>query len=77
MFANPQEFQLLAINVRRNILASIYQAGSGHPGVALSNADLMAYLWGRELCFDKERPYEQQNCESFLVYRMDFVQQPV
>ncbi len=35
--------------VRRHVIASIYHAGSGHPGGALSCADLMACLYGAEL----------------------------
>ncbi|HEY4985526.1 MAG TPA: transketolase [Bradyrhizobium sp.] len=35
--------------VRRHVIASIYHAGSGHPGGALSCADMMACLYGAEL----------------------------
>src|ERR1700744_1952305 len=35
--------------VRRHAAASIYHAGSGHPGGALSCADLLACLYGAEL----------------------------
>ncbi len=35
--------------VRRHAIASIYHAGSGHPGGALSCADLLACLFGAEL----------------------------
>jgi transketolase len=37
--------------VRRHSIASIYHAGSGHPGGALSSADLLATLFGAELNF--------------------------
>jgi transketolase len=37
--------------VRRHSIASIYHAGSGHPGGALSCADLLACLFGAELNF--------------------------
>lgn len=66
MFGNPQEFQGFTIEVRRNILASIYHAGSGHPGGALSCADLMAYLWGRELRIDKNNP-EWDGRDRFIL----------
>jgi len=39
-----------AREIRRLALSMIYQAGSGHPGGSLSCADLMAYLWTKELC---------------------------
>jgi len=35
--------------VRRHAVASIYHAGSGHPGGALSSADLLACLYGAEM----------------------------
>lgn len=35
--------------VRRHAIASIYHAGSGHPGGALSCADILACLFGAEL----------------------------
>lgn len=37
--------------VRKHSIASIYHAGSGHPGGALSCADLLACLFGAELNF--------------------------
>ena len=40
-----------AIFVRRHAIAAIYHAGSGHPGGAMSAADLLACLFGAELNF--------------------------
>jgi transketolase len=34
---------------RQHAIASIYQAGSGHPGGAMSSADILACLYGAEL----------------------------
>ncbi|HEY1837289.1 MAG: transketolase [Rhizomicrobium sp.] len=42
--------------VRRHAIASIYHAGSGHPGGALSSADLFAALFGAELNFWPDNP---------------------
>ena len=36
---------------RQHAIAAIYHAGSGHPGGALSSADIMASLFGAELNF--------------------------
>jgi len=44
----------LARQVRRWTLESIYHAGSGHPGGALSAVDLMLYLFTQEMRFDPE-----------------------
>ena len=35
--------------VRRHAFAAIFHAGSGHPGGALSSADLLACLYGAEM----------------------------
>ena len=35
--------------IRQHVIASIYHAGSGHPGGALSCADLLACLYGAEM----------------------------
>jgi transketolase len=38
-----------AAYVRKHSIASIYHAGSGHPGGAMSSADILACLYGAEL----------------------------
>jgi transketolase len=38
-----------ALFTRRHIIASLYHAGSGHPGGALSATDILASLFGAEL----------------------------
>lgn len=53
---DPIELQKVADRIRRNALQLIYQAGSGHPGGSLSAADLLAYLYAKELRFDPARP---------------------
>ena len=40
---------------RQHSIASIYHAGSGHPGGALSSADILACLFGAELNFWPDR----------------------
>jgi transketolase len=43
------ELEDAARQMRQHIIASIYRAGSGHPGGALSCADVLACLYGAEL----------------------------
>jgi transketolase len=43
------QLAVAAAFVRKHVIASIYHAGSGHPGGALSCADMMACLFGAEL----------------------------
>ncbi|HEY0107665.1 MAG TPA: transketolase [Rhizomicrobium sp.] len=45
------QLAVAAAFVRKHTIASIYHAGSGHPGGALSCADLLACLFGAELNF--------------------------
>ena len=60
-----QTFEYLnhyASTIRRYSLAAIYHAGSGHPGGALSCADLLAYLMNREIKWKPENTgYGQEN----------------
>jgi len=44
--------QAIAKRVRRNALASIYYAKSGHPGGTLSVTDILVYLYAKELNID-------------------------
>ena len=43
------EFRQSANRIRRNAIAGIYYAGSGHPGGSLSGVDVLTYLWKQEL----------------------------
>jgi len=44
-----EELENIAKSVRKKILLSIHYAGSGHPGGALSCADILVYLYFREM----------------------------
>jgi transketolase len=46
-----KQLAIAAAFVRKHAIASIYHAGSGHPGGAMSCADLLACLFGAELNF--------------------------
>ena len=54
MVIKDESLQQYASRIRRNALASIYHAGSGHPGGSLSAADILAYLWLKELRWQPE-----------------------
>ncbi len=53
---DPAELSAKANAIRRHALAMIYRAGSGHPGGSLSAADILAYLYWRELRFRVDDP---------------------
>ena len=50
----------LACKIRIGILESVYCAKSGHPGGSLSIADLLAYLYSRELNIFPKSPKNPQ-----------------
>ena len=43
-----------ATNIRRNIITMVYTAQSGHPGGSLSAADILTYLYFKEMDITKE-----------------------
>ena len=56
---NQQEKQRLAIEackVRMGIIESTHGAKAGHPGGSLSSADVLAYLYNKELRVDPKNP---------------------
>ena len=46
----------MACRIRMGALTGVYHAKSGHPGGSLSIADLLAYLYGKELRVDPQNP---------------------
>ena len=56
---NDQEkknLQITACRIRKGIVEAIYSAHSGHPGGSLSIADILAYLYFKELRIDPKAP---------------------
>ena len=51
-----QELARTANNIRIGILDGVYHAACGHPGGSLSIADLLAYLYFKEMNIDPENP---------------------
>lgn len=54
--AQDAELRQVAASLRRNIVQMIYSAGSGHPGSALSAADLVTVLYYDEMRVDPADP---------------------
>ena len=50
------ELMKLANNVRFGIIESVYSAGCGHPGGSLSIADVITYLYFKEMNVDPKNP---------------------
>ncbi len=50
------ELQLMANEVRKNIIRSVHSAKAGHPGGSLSAADIFTYLYFEEMNVDPADP---------------------
>lgn len=46
----------MALNIRKHALEAVYCAKSGHPGGSLSVADVLAYLYFKEMNIDVKNP---------------------
>ena len=51
-----KELQIIATKIRMAVIEGTFHAKSGHPGGSLSIADLMAYLYRKELRIDPANP---------------------
>lgn len=60
------EITKIAQNTRIYSLLSIYHAGSGHPGGVLSAADLLSFLFFKEMQFDST-DMNTQNRDRFIL----------
>ena len=54
--SDKKELSLRANEIRRSIIQSVYNAQSGHPGGSLSIAELLTYLYFKEMNFDPKDP---------------------
>ena len=51
-----KELQIIATKIRMAVIEGTFHAKSGHPGGSLSIADLMAYLYWKEMRIDPANP---------------------
>ena len=51
-----KQLKLKALNVRKGIIEGTFNAKSGHPGGSLSIADILTYLYFKEMRIDPENP---------------------
>ena len=54
--AIKKELQIKAQKVRIGIIEGVHSAKSGHPGGSLSCADILTYLYFKEMNIDPENP---------------------
>jgi transketolase len=60
------ELKRHANNVRLGIIEAVYAAGCGHPGGSLSIADVLTYLYFKEMNIDPENP-KMENRDRFVL----------
>ena len=51
-----KELEILAAQIRIGVIESTYNAKAGHPGGSLSIADVLAYLYGKEMKYNPKDP---------------------
>jgi len=54
---SPEELTAIATRIRRNIITSVRDAKSGHPGTSLSCADLLTALYFGHMRHDPQNPH--------------------
>ena len=63
---NTLELQKKATDIRLGIIEAVYNAKSGHPGGALSSADILACLYFSELNIDPKKP-DMKDRDRFVL----------
>lgn len=56
---NVEALEKIAIEVRKGIIEAVYSAKSGHPGGALSCADILTVLYFNQMNIDEEKPNDK------------------
>ena len=56
MKANIEELEKISKEIRKDIIEEVYSAKSGHPGGALSIADILSVLYFYEMNINPEKP---------------------
>ena len=63
---NVEALKKIAIEVRKNIIEEVYSAKSGHPGGALSCADILTVLYFNQMNIDEKKP-EDPNRDRLIL----------
>ena len=61
-----KELQEIAKNVRKNIIEQVYLAKSGHPGGALSCADILTVIYFNQMNVDSKNP-KMENRDRLIL----------
>ena len=63
---NISELESLSKQIRKNIIEQVYSASSGHPGGALSIADILTVLYFNQMNINPEKP-DDENRDRFVL----------
>ena len=63
---NELEFNKITKDVRRGIIKAVHSAKSGHPGGSLSIADMLTYLYFKQMNIDPQNP-KDENRDRFVL----------
>lgn len=61
-----KELEIIANNIRKDIITAVYHAKSGHPGGSLSAADIFTYLFFEEMNINNNNP-KMINRDRFIL----------
>ena len=64
--AVKKELQILACKIRMGIIEGVHAAKSGHPGGSLSIAEIMTYLYFKQMNIDPKNP-KMENRDRFVL----------
>lgn len=63
---NLEELKRISNNIRKSIIEEVYSAKSGHPGGALSIADILTVLYFNQMNIDPKEP-KDENRDRFVL----------
>ena len=63
---NVEALKKIAVEVRKDIIEEVYSAKSGHPGGALSCADILTVLYFNQMNIDEKKP-EDPNRDRLIL----------
>ncbi len=63
---NVEALKKIAVEVRKDIIEEVYSAKSGHPGGALSCADILTVLYFNQMNVDEKKP-EDSNRDRLIL----------
>lgn len=66
MKTNIEELEKISKEIRKDIIEEVYSAKSGHPGGALSIADILSVLYFYEMNINPEKP-QDENRDRFIL----------